>query len=141
VGVSFPAIEPPPRLPGFVWVYILEHADHSYYIGQSWDVAERLLHHRNGDGGKHPADHREPRLVYCEGPFPLAKGIARERQIKRWSRAKKEARMRGDLTTLRALSQSRETAQQGPRGDPDLASSGPGQPRLPRSVVHPSLRS
>jgi hypothetical protein len=49
--------------------------------------------------------------------------------------------MRGDLTTLRALSQSRETAQPAPRGNPDLASSGPGRPRLPRSVVHPSLRS
>jgi len=113
VGVSFPSITPPPRLPGFVWVYLLEHADHSYYIGQSWDVAERLLHHRNGDGGKHPADHREPRLVYCEGPFPLAIGIARERQLKRWSRAKKEALIRGDLTTLRALSQSRENVQAG----------------------------
>ena len=133
-GVSFSSITPPPRLPGFVWVYILEHADHSYYIRQFWDVADRLTHHRNGDGGKHPADHHEPRLVYCEGPFPLAKGIARERQLKRWSRAKKEALMRGDLTTLRALSQSREIAQPAPRGDPDLASSGPGRPRLPQSV-------
>lgn len=106
--MNFPAAEPPPRLSGFVLVYILVHADHSYYIGQSWDVAERLLHHRTGDGGKHPADHREPRLVYREGPFPLATGIARERQLKRWSRVQKEALIRGDLVTLRALSQSRE---------------------------------
>ena len=133
-GVSFPSIEPPPRLLGLVWVYILEHADHSYYVGQSWDVAERLHRHRTGDGGKHPADHREPRLVYCEGPFPPAAGFARERQLKRWSRAKKEALLCGDLVTLRALSQSRENAQPGPRGDPDLADSGPGRPQLPRSV-------
>ena len=117
-GVSFPSIEPPPRLLGLVWVYILEHADHSYYVGQSWDVAERLHRHRTGDGGKHPADHREPRLVYCEGPFPPAAGFARERQLKRWSRAKKEALLCGDLVTLRALSQSRENAQTAPRGRP-----------------------
>jgi putative endonuclease len=116
--VSFSSITPPPRLPGFVWVYILEHADHSYYVGQSWDVAERLHRHRTGDGGKHPADHREPRLVYCEGPFPPAAGFARERQLKRWSRAKKEALLCGDLVTLCALSQSRENAQTAPRGRP-----------------------
>jgi len=116
--VEFPSIEPPPRLSGLGWVYVLEHADHSYYVGQSGDVAERLRHHRDGDGGKHPADHREPRLVYREGPFPPTAGFARERQLKRWSRAKKEALMRGDLSTLRALSQSREDqspARRGPR--------------------------
>jgi hypothetical protein len=37
----------------------------------------------------------------------------REAQLKRWSRAKKEALLRGDLVTLRALSQSREAGTAG----------------------------
>lgn len=110
VGMSLPSIACPPRIGSLVWVYILETADHTYYIGQSRDVGRRLREHRLGIGSKHTADHGGPFLVYVEGPFSLRKAVARERQLKGWTRAKKEALIAGDFAQLRALSQSRASA-------------------------------
>ena len=107
--MSFRSIDSPPCVASLVWVYILETTDGSLYIGQSRDVRERLRKHRFGLGSKHTADHAGPRLVYVEGPLSLSDGVDRERQLKRWSRAKKEALIKGELARLRALSQSRES--------------------------------
>jgi putative endonuclease len=104
----YPSIECPVRTVHLVWVYILQTADGAFYVGQSRDVHERLRKHRLGLGSKHTADHREPRLVYVEGPLPLSAGIARERQLKRWSRAKKIALITGNQAALHRSSESRE---------------------------------
>jgi hypothetical protein len=45
----------------------------------------------------------------------FAEARARESQLKRWSRPKKEALIRGDLDHLRVLSQSQHAAQKTPR--------------------------
>ena len=89
----FPALPIPSfsPVPDRVWVYILQTADLALYIGQTNSLPERLRKHRLGLGSKHTRDHGQSRLVYCEGPFSLAKAVQRERQLKRWSRAKKEA--------------------------------------------------
>jgi putative endonuclease len=104
----FPSIDCPARVDNLVWVYLLQTADGSFYVGQSRDVRERFRKHGLSLGSKHTADHREPRFVYVEGPLPLNDGIARERQLKRWSRAKKIALITGDSTVLHRLRQSRE---------------------------------
>jgi len=104
---SFPTISCPEPVSGFAWVYILQSADGSLYIGQTRDLAERFRKHRLGLGSKFTEDHQTPRLVYCEGPVPLGDAVTRERQLKRWSRAKKEALIRGDLPVLQALSRAR----------------------------------
>lgn len=103
-----PAIDCPPHVENLVWVYILQTSDGTFYLGQSCDVRERLRNHQLGLGSTHTADHREPRLVYAEGPVSLNDAVAREQQLKRWSRAKKDALIRGDFERLRALSRSRE---------------------------------
>jgi putative endonuclease len=43
-------------------------------------------------------------MVYSEGYESLEEAIARERQLKRWSRAKKKALMVGDAGRLKQLS-------------------------------------
>ena len=106
----FPTISVPAGVAGSVWVYLLQSADGSLYVGQSSNLTERLRKHRFGLGSKHTQDHREPRLVYCEGPFTLAEAVTREAQLKRWSRAKKEALVRGDGVALRLMARSREMA-------------------------------
>lgn len=100
----------PAPVPPLCWVYILQSADGALYIGQTNNLPERLRKHRLGLGSKHTHDHGRARLVYCEGPVPLIEAVQRERQLKRWSRAKKEALVVGDFTRLHALSQSRESA-------------------------------
>jgi putative endonuclease len=86
---------------------MLQSADGALYVGQTVNVPERLRKHRFGLGSKHTSDHPEVRLVFVEGPMELTKAVAREAQLKRWLRAKKEALIRGDMTALRRLSRSR----------------------------------
>ena len=106
--VIFPAVACLAPVPGLAWVYILQSADGSHYLGQRVNLPERLQKHRFGLGSKHTHDHAAPRLIYCEGPLEPNAAVARERQLKRWSRAKKEALVRGDRGALQQLSQSRD---------------------------------
>jgi len=48
-------------------------------------------------------------LVYCEKSGSLDDAMKRERQIKKWSRAKKEALINGELEALKKLSKSRDS--------------------------------
>ena len=102
----FPTVPCPAPISGLFWVYILQTADGSLYIGQTNNLPERLCKHRLGLGSKHTHDHGCARLVYCEGLVPLVQAVQRERQLKRWSRSKKEALIRGDLPALKKLSRS-----------------------------------
>ena len=106
--MRFPSIAPPTPRVGLAWVYILQTEDGSLYVGQTHDVVERLRKHRLGLGSKHTADHKRPILVYCEGPLGLVDAVARESQLKGWSRLKKEALIRDDLESLHILSRSRD---------------------------------
>lgn len=103
----FPTVHCPEPIHGKVWVYILQSADGSLYIGQTHDLRERTRKHRLGLGSKHTHDHTAPKLVYAESLNDLTAAVQRERQRKRWSRAKKEALIRGDRHALKTLSRSR----------------------------------
>jgi len=92
----------------YAWVYIVQTEDARLYVGHSRDVGERLRKHRQGIGSKYTRDHRGARLIFVEGPMPRAVAVLREAQLKRWSRAKKEALIGGDVTDLRRLSRSRD---------------------------------
>lgn len=105
---QFANVDAPLPRRGDYWVYILESADGALYVGQTSNVPERLRKHRLGLGSKHTLDHPGAVLVYVEGPFPLPSAVAREAQLKRWSRAKKEALIRGDGSALHELSRSRD---------------------------------
>ena len=106
--MKLPEVEYPRTVPSLAWVYILQSADDCFYVGYSRDVGERLRKHRYGIGSKHTRDHRGARLVFVEGPLPKPVAVSREAQLKRWSRAKKEALIRGDLESLHRLSRSRD---------------------------------
>ncbi len=98
----------PDRIEGLAWVYILQSADGALYVGRTCDVRERLRKHRLGLGSKHTREHGDCRLVFVEGPMPAPLAANRERQLKRWSRAKKEALIRRDAVALQTLSSSRD---------------------------------
>jgi putative endonuclease len=103
-----PPIVCPGPCPGLFWVYILQPADATYYVGQTCDLRERLRKHRLGIGSKHTNDHGNPHLVYAEALNDLTAAVRRERQLKGWSRAKKAALIHGDFDQLRKLSQSHD---------------------------------
>ena len=62
------------------------------YVGSTEDVAERVKRHNAADDAEWTARRRPVALVYSESQPDEASAIQRERPIKRWSRAEKEAR-------------------------------------------------
>jgi Predicted endonuclease containing a URI domain len=85
------------------FVYILRCSDGSFYVGETNDVPSRLARHNNGTAAAHTAMHRPVQLVYTERYSTRDDCLKRERQLKRWTRAKKEALIAGDATTLKTL--------------------------------------
>ena len=88
------------------FVYILLCADNSYYIGLTNDMVRRLKDHEQGGYPRCFTFERRPvRLEYYETiPF-LKEAVAREVQLKKWSRKKKEALIQRDYHRLRQLAQ------------------------------------
>jgi predicted GIY-YIG superfamily endonuclease len=89
------------------FVYILRCSDGSYYVGHTEDVPARVQRHQNGRGAAWTAARRPVSLAFEEEHPSEAAAVARERQIKRWSRQKKDSLIAGKLTTLKALSRCR----------------------------------
>ena len=73
-------------------------------IGDTDDLKSRERTHNEGRGGAYTARRRPVAIVFAERFDRLLDAIARERQLKRWSRAKKEALMAGDSAQLKRLS-------------------------------------
>ena len=86
------------------YVYILLCADRSLYVGYTTDLHNRKQLHDEGRGGQYTSTRLRVQLVYHESRRSLKAALERERQIKRWTRAKKEALIAADSDTLRKLS-------------------------------------
>lgn len=90
-------------------VYMLRCADGSYYVGSARSGLERRLsEHNNGPYGGYTSKRLPVTLVWSEHFLDITDAIAVERQIKGWSRAKKEALTRGDFDLIRQLSKRRD---------------------------------
>ncbi len=75
--------------------YILECADHSFYVGVAEDVAQRVRFHNQGKGSAWIRARLPVRVVWTEEHPTLSSARTRENQLKRWSRAKKTALIGG----------------------------------------------
>ena len=85
------------------WVYILCCADDSDYTSHTDDLEVRLAKHASGELGGYTSTRLPVKLVFSE-PFPTREeALTCERQIKGWSRKKKEALMRGDWAEVSRL--------------------------------------
>jgi putative endonuclease len=85
------------------YVYILRCADNTLYTGSTNDVAARELAHNAARGAKYTAGRRPVRVVYSEPHASRSAAQIREAQLKRWTRAKKEALIAGKLALLKQL--------------------------------------
>jgi putative endonuclease len=83
------------------YVYILKCSDNSYYTGVTSDLESRMFKHNSGFYPESYTSGRRPlQLVfYCEFT-DINVAIDTEKQIKKWSRAKKEALINGDFEAL-----------------------------------------
>jgi LAO/AO transport system kinase len=90
-------------------VYILGCVDGTFYCGHTDDLDARLKLHQEGDSGYTHTP--KPVQLLWHGEFETrADALAFELQIKGWSRAKKEALIRGDWERIEHLSRSRSSA-------------------------------
>jgi len=76
------------------FVYILTNADRHtvLYIGVTNSLERRANEHSLGPGSAFAQQYNAHKLIYFEAYYPdPTSAIAREKQLKRWRRAKKEA--------------------------------------------------
>ena len=78
-----------PRREYHFWVYILSSRSRNLYIGMTNDLDRRLATHRENVPGTHTGHYAIHRLVYFEYFQYVRSAIAREKQIKHWTRAQK----------------------------------------------------
>jgi predicted GIY-YIG superfamily endonuclease len=91
------------------YVYILHCSDGSYYVGHTEDLEARLYAHQTGMLPGYTRKRRPVRLVWCDDFPSRDDAFQRERQLKGWSREKKEALIRGDWQRIQALAALRST--------------------------------
>ncbi len=86
------------------WLYILKCADGSYYIGTTRSALEiRIAQHNTGTFGGYTASRLPVELIFSKWFDQITDAIENERRLKKWSRAKKEALIRGDFASLQQL--------------------------------------
>ncbi|MFI5135131.1 MAG: GIY-YIG nuclease family protein [Chitinophagales bacterium] len=89
-----------------LYVYILKCSEDSYYTGVTNDVDERVSQHNEGYYPKAYTFNRRPvKLVYVEEFQEYHEAIEWEKQIKGWTRAKKEALIRNNWDKLHELAE------------------------------------
>ena len=89
-------------------LYIVRCADGSYYTGTARSgLDQRIAQHNSGAFDGYTAKRRPVVLVFSQWFDRIVDAIAAERQIKGWSRAKKEALIRRGFNQLRVLAKRR----------------------------------
>jgi tRNA/rRNA methyltransferase len=113
--------------------YMLRCADGSYYVGHSEDLTARVEAHRSGLVEGYTSARLPVELVWSQEFTTRDAALAAERQIKGWSRAKKEALIAGHLDLLHLHAMRRPILR-------DAASTGSAAPqdeRITKGPAHP----
>lgn len=87
------------------YFYILRCSDNSLYCGQTNNL-QRRIHEHNFDknkSAKYLKGKTPVLLMYSENYPTLQDAMKREWQVKKWTKAKKEALIAGDLKLLKQL--------------------------------------
>ncbi|MCA9285545.1 MAG: GIY-YIG nuclease family protein [Phycisphaerales bacterium] len=87
--------------------YLLRCADGTIYVGSCENLVNRVASHNDGTAATWTMKRRPVQLVHSEAFPTRAEAVAREKQLKRWSHAKKAALASGDTERLRALAKRR----------------------------------
>src|SRR5438132_1607448 len=87
------------------WVYILECADGSFYVGSTVDLERRLGQHQAGEGAAYTRrrGRRPVTLVWSADFARVDEAYALEKTVQGWSRKKRIALIEGRWEDLPAL--------------------------------------
>ena len=89
------------------WVYILKCVDDSFYTGSTSNIEKRISEHKNRVFSGYTSKRLPVKLVYSQFFDNPQSVITAERQIKKWTRAKKIALINGDFNMLKILSKKK----------------------------------
>ncbi|HEV7341589.1 MAG TPA: GIY-YIG nuclease family protein [Sphingopyxis sp.] len=78
------------------WTYILLCADGRYYTGHTDSLGYRIGQHQSGQIEGFTSSRLPVRLIWSQDFATRYEALDAEMRIKKWSRAKKEALIRGD---------------------------------------------
>ena len=95
------------------WFYILRLQSGALYLGATTDLKARYKEHIAGKASRTTALDPPAGIIFSERYLTFKEARQREAQVKRWSRAKKEALVRGEVQELKKLSRSREMKKKG----------------------------
>jgi len=87
------------------YLYILRSLDNNLYIGQTNNLEKRIKEHIEhlSKGSKFTKEHIGFKLVYKELFEKRIEAMRREKQLKGWTRAKKEALITNNFDLLKRL--------------------------------------
>jgi putative endonuclease len=88
------------------YLYILKCSDGSYYTGSTNDIESRMTEHHEGKACNYTMDRLPVELIYLEVYDQIDEAFFREKQIQKWSRAKKEALIHGKIEKLKQLARN-----------------------------------
>jgi tRNA/rRNA methyltransferase len=86
------------------FVYILKCNDGSYYVGHTDNMEKRLSEHQLKKFDTYTSKRLPVELIFVQVFGTRDEAFAAERQIKKWTRKKKEALINGDWSQLKLLS-------------------------------------
>ena len=90
------------------YLYILKCSDDSYYTGVTSNLTQRMYQHESAFYPDcYTASRRPLELVFYAEFTNIGFAIDKEKQIKKWSRAKKEALINGDFDQLLNLAKKK----------------------------------
>ena len=90
------------------WFYILLLKSGGLYVGTTGDLQRRYAEHCSGKACRTTRVDPPVEMAYSEQYESISEAQRREKQVKKWSRAKKEALVTGDMEELRRLATSRD---------------------------------
>ena len=87
------------------YFYMVRCVDNSLYCGQTNNLEKRIVEHNSNSSrsAKYTRARKPVKLVYSEKYKTLQEAMSREWQVKKWTKAKKEALIKGSIILLKKL--------------------------------------
>src|SRR3546814_6013343 len=82
------------------WTYMLRCSDGRYYTGHTDDLEHRIGQHQSGQGSQFTRRRLPVTLVWSEAFSSRIEALEAERIVGGWSRAKKEAMIAGNWSSV-----------------------------------------
>jgi putative endonuclease len=96
------------------YVYILKCADGSFYTGRTTDLSRRVYEHQTGADPKAYTFRRRPVHLVWSGEFEdKLEALTFEKQVKGWSRKKKQALIEGNWDKIHEIVSRERKAREG----------------------------